>query len=183
MPPAMGFSVKPPVRDPRRRTWLAGAAAGALAPWLAACSVVPPLDLRAPRLEVADLSIVDLGLSQLRFAVVVRADNPNDVDVPLTDLKFDLDLLGRPFASGIAAEPRLVLPRRAVRDVPIEFSVPTARLVDLVGLLTRGGLGNLSYRLRGNATWGSGFFPVAFEKSGDLDVLRRLREVLGPLVR
>lgn len=183
MPSAVRLAALVGLPDPHRRDWLVHVAAAALASGLAACNVVPPLDLRAPKLEVADVSILDVGLSQLRFAVVVRADNPNDVDVPLTDLKFDLDLLGRPFASGIAAEPRLVLPRRAARDVPVEFTVPTIRLVELVGRLTGSGWINLSYRLKGNATWGSGFIPIPFEKSGDLDVLRRLREVLEPLGR
>lgn len=147
------------------------------------CKSVPPPDLRTPRLEVADISIRDVGLSELRFAVVVRADNPNDVDIPLTNLSFDLDLLDQPFATGIAAQPRLVLPRLARSDVPIEFTVPTMRLVEMVGQLATGRLSNLSYRLRGRANWGNSFIPIPFEKSGNLDVLRKLREALGPLMR
>ena len=147
------------------------------------CNSLPPPDLRTPRLEVADVSIRDVGLSELRFAVIVRADNPNDVDIPLTNLTFDLDVLDRPFASGIAVQPRVVLPRLARSDVPIEFTVPTMRLLDTVGQLATGRLSNLSYRFKGSANWGNSFIPIPFEKSGNLDVLRRLREALGPLMR
>lgn len=169
---------------PRRRAALKRLTAIASSMLIApGCNSVPPPDLRTPRLEVADISIRDVGLSELRFAVLVRADNPNDVDIPLTNLSFDLDLLDRPFATGIAAQPRLVLPRLARSDVPIEFTVPTMRLVDMVGQLATGRLSNLSYRLRGRANWGNSFIPIPFEKSGNLDVLRKLREALGPLIR
>ena len=55
-------------------------------------------------------------------------------------------------------------------------------VVDLVADAATGRLANLSYRLRGSASWGNSGFPIPFEKSGNLDVLRRMREVLGPLI-
>lgn len=173
----------PPRLSPWRRARRARLGSLAALALLVACNAAPPLGLIPPRVDVADVSIRDVGFTELRFVVTVRADNPNEIDLPLSGLTFDLDLLGRPFATGIAAEPRLTLPARTVREVPIDFTVPTTRLVDLVGAAATGGLSNLSYRLRGRAGWGWSGFPISFEKSGNLDVLRRIREVLGPLVR
>jgi LEA14-like dessication related protein len=145
---------------------------------LSGCNALPPPDLKTPRIAVSDVSVRDLGLSELRFAVTVRADNPNDVEIPLSNLKFDLDLLGRPFAQGAADDARLRLPARATREVPIEFTVPTARILDLFAAARSAGLSNLSYRLKGSANWGSSPFSIPFERSGNLDALARLRELL-----
>ena len=65
----------------------------------------------------------------------------------------------------------------------MEFTVPTARLVDLLGAAASGGLWNLSYRLHGSAGWGWSGYPVTFDKRGDLDALRRLRDLLSPPMR
>lgn len=140
--------------------------------------MLPPPDLKTPSISVSDIAVRDLGFSELRFAVTVRADNPNDIEIPLSNLKFDLDLLGRPFAQGMTDDARLKLPARAARDVPIEFTVPTTRLLDLLSAARSAGLSNLSYRLKGSANWGVSPFAIPFEKSGNLDALQRLRDLL-----
>lgn len=164
--------------NPRRRLL---AISGALAPLvlLPACSALPPLGLEAPRLSFAGLSVPRAGLDEIEFLLTVIADNPNEVDVPLSNLRFDLELFGLPFASGAARDPRLTLPGRGTRQVPIAFTVPTSALLDLVSRARSEGSGRLEYRLKGSANWGSSPFTIPFEKTGDLDALRRL----GKLIR
>lgn len=148
--------------------------------WLpAACGMLPPPDLKSPKLDISDLSVLKLGLSELRFGLTLRADNPNDVDLPLSNLRFDLELLEQPFATGVVTESKVVIPRRGTKDVPVEFTVPTSRLLDLLKQVPRSDFAKLSYRLRGGAAWGWSGFPLSFEKRGDLDALRSLRELIG----
>ena len=170
----------PPGRHRLRGTLVGCALAAALT--AAGCNALPPPDLKTPKISVSDVALRDLGLSELRFAVTVRAENPNDIELPLSNLQFELDLLGRPFAKGAADDARLKLPARAARDVPIEFTVPTTRILDLLSAARGAGLLNLSYRLKGSANWGSSPFAIPFEKSGNLDALQRLRDLL-PLPR
>jgi len=164
----------------RRRNALRCAAAAALALAASACGMLPPANLEPPKISIANISIVAVGLEELRFALSIDARNPNDVDVPLTNLRFDLELLGQPFASGAAAESTVTLPAGASREVPIEFAVPTSRLLDLVRALRHSAGSPLGYRLHGSANWGRSPFAIPFEKRGEFDALRRLRERLEP---
>ncbi len=136
---------------------------------------MPPPGVKPPILSVSDFAIRDLGRDEIRFALTLDAENPNDFDVPVTDLRFDLDLLGRPFASGNAKQRKLVLERNATRPLPIEFTVPTSRLVALrSGDLSLVELTALSYRLKGSARWGDGIFTIPFERRGELDALAQV---------
>lgn len=161
-----------------RRRLLAAAGTLAATAALAACSALPPLGLQAPRLSFAGLSVPRVGLDEIEFLLTVIADNPNEVDVPLSNLRFELELFGLPFASGAARDQRLTLPGRGTRQVPIAFTMPTSGLLDLVSKARSEGSGRLEYRLAGSANWGDSPFTIPFEKTGDLEALRKLRGLL-----
>lgn len=172
------------VQAQARRRFALGAACLAIAAGasVAGCAWVPPPGVKPPVLSVSDFAIRDLGRDEIRFALTLDAENPNDFDVPVTDLRFELDLLGRPFASGNAKQRKVVLERNATRPLPIEFTVPTSRLVAFVRELSLVELTALSYRLKGSANWGDGIFTIPFERRGELDVLRKFRDALRPLL-
>lgn len=92
------------------------------------------------------------------------------------------DLLGQPFASGTLIDRAVTLPRLGSRTVPVEFTVPTARLLNLLRRVRIGDLSSLGYRLRGSATWGYTGIPLDFDRQGDLEVLRRFSDLLRPLL-
>lgn len=167
-----------------RRRFALGAACLAIAAGtsVGGCAWVPPPGVKPPVLSVSDFAIRDLGRDEIRFALTLDAENPNDFDVPVTDLRFELDLLGRPFASGNAKQRKVVLERNATRPLPIEFTVPTSRLVAFVRELSLVELTALSYRLKGSANWGDGIFTIPFERRGELDVMRKFRDALRPLL-
>lgn len=158
-----------------RRTLLAAALAV-----LAGCNALPPADLQPPRLTFADFRLADLGLSEIRFELVVDTENPNDVDVPLRNLDFALELLGEPFANGRVIERALTLPARGAKSVPVEFTVPTSRLITVLRRARTADLSEMSYRLAGSAIWGWSGIALRFDRSGNLDVLRGLADLLRP---
>ncbi|HLT28115.1 MAG TPA: LEA type 2 family protein [Zeimonas sp.] len=160
---------------PQRRRWIAAACAGAL---LAGCNALPPPDLRAPRLRFADFQVDELGLSEIGFVLAVETENPNRVAIPLRNVDFALELLGRPFADGAVLEQAVTLPALGVRTIPVRFTVPTSRLVALLRELRSTEPTRWGYRLSGSATWGWSGVPLRFERSGDLAVLRELDALL-----
>lgn len=158
-----------------RRAWLAAAGVAAL---LAGCHALPPADLKPPRLAFSDFRIEELGLSEIRFMLAVDAANPNGIAIPLRNIDFGLELLGRPFADGSVLDREVTLPALGTRTIPVEFTVPTARLFELLRSLRSAGPAQWSYRLSGSATWGWSGIALRFDRRGDLDVLRELDELL-----
>ncbi|OJW46647.1 MAG: hypothetical protein BGO60_03985 [Thiobacillus sp. 65-1059] len=78
-----------------------------LALGLAACSGLPP-NAVAPRVSVAEIDVKSLGLFEQRFDVGLRISNPNDFDLKIEALDFELEVNGRPFARGLARVPTLI---------------------------------------------------------------------------
>lgn len=149
-----------------------------------ACANIPPIGLKSPSLSFSELSIKDISFSDIKFQVVVKADNPNDVDIPLSNLKFDLNLLGQAFATGQGASNNLTLARKVSSDVPINFTIPTVQLIDTVRKLKLSDLSALSYQLKGSANWGeSTVFSIPFERNGNVEAFKKMRDILGPLLR
>ncbi|MBI3432169.1 MAG: LEA type 2 family protein [Hydrogenophilales bacterium] len=68
---------------------------------LAACSGLP-FNAVAPKVSVADVTIKSLGLFEQRFDVGLRVSNPNDFDLTIEALEFDLEVNGHPFATGLS---------------------------------------------------------------------------------
>jgi LEA14-like dessication related protein len=66
---------------------------------LTACSSLP-FNVQAPRMSVADVEVRQLGLFEQRFDVGIRLGNPNDFDLTIEALEFELEVNGRPFARG-----------------------------------------------------------------------------------
>jgi len=98
--------------------WAAALGAGSL---LAACAA---LGLREP-VQVSVIGIESLPGEdlELRMAVKLRVQNPNDVAIDFDGISLTLDLRGARFASGVSAE-RGHVPRfgEAVISVPVSVS-------------------------------------------------------------
>ena len=150
-----------------------------LALLVAGCGSLPPANLQPPDVSVADLALTDIGLDRLRFRVELDADNPNDFDMPLTNVRLDLSVFDVVLAEGFVVDSRVTLPALASRRVPVVFTVPTSRLLDVMQRFRDGRWNRFTYRLSGSARWGNTPFDVPFERSGDLDTLRRLADIFG----
>ena len=146
---------------------------------LAACGSLPPANLLPPDVAVSNLALTDIGLDRLRFQVLLETRNPNAVDVPLTNVRLDLTVFDVALAHGTVVERQVTLPAGGSLQVPVEFTVPTSRLLDVLDRFRNGNWGNFSYRLAGNANWGNTPFGVPFERSGNLDILKRLPIIFG----
>ena len=116
-----------------RRLVLRWCAAAPLA-LLAACSAVPSVGLQAPKLSFRDLTVREANLQQVRFDLIVDAENPNAIELPITGLRFTLELAGQTIAQGRSADPQVVLPRQATRSVTLAL---VARNADLLAAMRR----------------------------------------------
>ena len=74
---------------------------------LAACSGLP-YHAKPPKVSVADVDIKSLGIFEQHFDVGLRVSNPNDFDLKIEALEFELELNGRPFAKGLSRVSALI---------------------------------------------------------------------------
>jgi len=146
---------------------------------LAGCATGPPPNLKAPELTIADLSLAGLSFETIRFEVLLEARNPNAEDLPLSDVRLDLSLMGIALGSGTLPTDRLLLAGATATRVPVTFAIPTVRLLDVGLRLKTGGLSNAGYRLDGSARWGETGYRMPMVKEGNLDLLRRLGQLIG----
>jgi LEA14-like dessication related protein len=147
---------------------------------LAACGMLPPADLKPPKVTFSGFTVNGVGLERTRFIVRIAAQNPNRIDIPLANVRFALSVFGQPLAAGTVPEQRVTLPAGASTEVPVEFTVATADIAALLRKVTNGPWpGDAVWELKGSAHWGDSPFAVPFERRGDSDSLRRLRDLLA----
>jgi LEA14-like dessication related protein len=131
---------------PQRPARLRGVIAGALLLLVSACAAGG--DPVPPQVRLADLRLLESGLFEQRFEIDLRIGNPNDFDLPLDGLTFDLDVNGSDFARGFSDQ-RVTIPRLGEGTITV---VATTTLIDVVRqmkLLAE--RGDLAYRLGGTA--------------------------------
>ncbi|NDP47033.1 MAG: LEA type 2 family protein [Sulfuriferula multivorans] len=73
----------------------------------AACSSLP-YHAKPPKVSVADVGIKSLGIFEQHFDVGLRVSNPNDFDLTIEALEFELELNGRAFAKGLTRTSALI---------------------------------------------------------------------------
>jgi LEA14-like dessication related protein len=145
------------------------------------CSVIPPINLKSPELAFSDLSVSEFNFEKVKFVVTVAAKNTNDVDIPLSNMKFDLNVLETAVGTGAALKD-INLPKNGAAQVPIEFTMGTSQLIGILKQVNLRDLTRLTYSLKGSANWNNGPFAIPFERKGDLSMLKKYTDRLAPFV-
>ncbi|MDP1646178.1 MAG: LEA type 2 family protein [Thiobacillus sp.] len=125
---------------------------------LAACSGLP-LNAVAPRVSVAEVGIKSLGLFEQRFNVGLRVSNPNDFDLTIEALDFELEVNGRPFAKGLLRATTLI-PAISSMVLRVDAIMPSKNLIQQIKTLPPETLRDgVPYRIKGriktdkSSTW------------------------------
>ncbi len=115
----------------------------------AACSGAEPV---APEVHVVDLRLLESSVFEQRFEIDLRIGNPNDFDLPLDGLTFDLEVNGEGFARGFSSE-KITVPRLGEARLSVVASTTLIELVRQMQLLAE--RGDLDYRISGIAYFDS----------------------------
>lgn len=170
--PAPGLAARAPSR-------LAGTALAVTALVLTAGCALPPPDLKAPEISISDLTLDSLGFETTRFEVMIDARNPNADDITLTDVALRLTFLDVRIGNASLPTDRVLLAGERTTRIPVVFSMPTGRLLDLGVRLRDGALFAPSYKLEGSARWGDSFYRFPIVKEGRMDLRDSLGRLLG----
>ncbi|HEC55580.1 MAG TPA: hypothetical protein ENI30_11010 [Gammaproteobacteria bacterium] len=134
---------------------------------LSACALFPNRDpVNITVVGIEPLQSQDL---EVRFAVKLRVQNPNETAIDYNGVALDLDVNGRPLASGVSDQIGSI-PRfsETVLTVPVSVSAFTV-LRQTLGLSQTQSLNNLPYVLRGKLAGGL-FGTMRFVDRGTLDL-------------
>jgi len=131
----------------------------------AGCANVPQ-DMQAPEVRLADIELQPgSGVLEQSMLLVLNVRNPNDFDIPLDGMRFDLEMNGRHFAKGLSNQ-SATIPRLGERRVTATASTNMVRVIEQMMRMAR--TGGIAYRLTGDALIGGlGDRTVPFETQGD----------------
>jgi len=134
---------------------------------LSACALFPNRDpLNINVVGIDPLPGQDL---EIRFAVKLRLQNPNDTDIQYDGVALNLDVNGRLLAAGVSDQKGTIGRfSEGVLTVPVTVSA-FAALRQAVGLADQQRLNNLPYELHGKLAGGL-FGTMRFEDSGTLSL-------------
>jgi LEA14-like dessication related protein len=136
----------------------------ALTLFAAACATVIT---QPPQVTLVGVGLESLGLFEQRYVLQLRVRNPNDVDIPVEGLSFDIELNGAHFASGVSnAAVRIPRLGEALLEVPA-----TSNLAAFLQQWRELGSGRdgLAYRIRGSLRV-SGYGAVPFDHKGEVSL-------------
>jgi len=140
---------------------------GLLIVTLSACALLPnrdPLNINVVGIE----PLPGQGL-EVRMAVKLRLQNPNETAIDYTGVALDLDVNGKLLASGVSDQ-QGTIGRFSEGILVVPVSVSTfAALRQAVGLTQTQSLDNLPYTLRGKLAGGL-FGTMRFSDSGVLSL-------------
>lgn len=132
---------------------------------LAGCTPVRA-DATAPRVSVAGLRVVQMGVLEQRYALLLRIQNPNDFALPITGMEYTLALNGRPFAQGVS-DRAVTVPAYGSEAVEVEVTSNLGQVVEQLNDLSKG-KGGLRYRISGHLKLAGRAAPLPFDYRAEL---------------
>jgi len=147
----------------------------ALAVLVAACTSLGS-KLEAPRLSLVGVQVLSTDMFAQKFKVRVLVQNPNDLELPVRGLEYQIILMGDSFAEGTSSD-AFLLPARGEAEfdmmVATNFVSGFARLRSRVG---GGKLENIDYEISGKVYVEKGMLrKIPFSHRGTVDFSRTLK--------
>lgn len=131
---------------------------------LAGCATPQKID--APNIALQDVTLLNAeGLTQ-RLRVDLLVSNPNDFEIPLTGLRFDMQMNGLDFAEGLSNK-RVDIPRLGRTVVPVEVTVSVLAVMRQIRAVRKNH--GVEYRVAGTAFLDHVLLPqVDFDRQGKI---------------
>jgi LEA14-like dessication related protein len=127
-------------------------------------------DFERPEVRLAGVGLGQPGLFEQELILSLRLENPNDYDIAVEQLSFDLEVNGEHFTDGRTTQ-NFTLPALGEATVPVSVDVPTKDFLERAMRL--GSEGRFDYRLTGEAELDHVLAQtVPFEWQGRLELPR-----------
>jgi LEA14-like dessication related protein len=134
--------------------------------FLAGCALIPGR-VETPSVHIANISLLDATLFEQHYTLSLRVQNPNDFDLPIEALSYEIELNDKPFAKGISSRP-VSVPRYGSALIEVEGISTISDLLRQYKALAKGELKGLRYRLKGKLTLQGSLTRVPFDYKGEI---------------
>jgi LEA14-like dessication related protein len=133
---------------------------------LSGCASPLTSDFERPEVRLAGVGLGRPGLFEQELILSLRIENPNDYEIAVERVSFDLEVNGEHFGSGRSTQ-NFELPALGEATVPVSVDVPTKDFLDRAMRL--GAEGRFDYRLTGEAELDHWFLNrLPFDREGSL---------------
>jgi LEA14-like dessication related protein len=126
-----------------------------------------------PKMEPLDVTLSDIvpaqmGILEQQYQVKLRVQNPNNFDIPLEGVAYQIDLNDKAFAKGVGQQ-SVTVPKfgEAVLDVTAVSSL--SGVLAQLSQLTQGGPDKLRYRVKGKLYRADGT-SIPFDQLGEIQL-------------
>jgi LEA14-like dessication related protein len=145
----------------------------------ASCSTMPR-DFEVPHVNIVSMTPKEMAVFEQKFDVQLRIQNPNDMELGVKGLRFDIELNDREFANGMSGQ-RITVPRFGSEIVDVEvFTTLGSFLRQVQGFGASAG-NKVRYRLKGTAfVEAPSTFKAPFEEHGEIDLNLAPSDVTAP---
>ena len=133
---------------------------------LAGCAWVPGRG-EPPSLHIADIKLLNATLFEQQYLLSLRVQNPNDFDLPIEGLSYEIELNDKPFATG-ASSRAVNVPRYGSALIEVEGISTITDLLRQYKQLAKGELTGLRYRLKGKLTLQGSLAKIPFDYKGEI---------------
>jgi LEA14-like dessication related protein len=154
-------------------TWLLVVTAGAV---LAGCAAFAP-KLETPELELLGIQMLSTDMFAQKFRVRVKVENPNDIELPIRGLEYQIYLMGDSFAEGNSMD-RFVVPAKGEAEFDMVITTNfVSSLGRLISRVSGGKLQNLDYEITGDVLLDKGLIKkIPFSKHGKVNIQKALEK-------
>lgn len=129
---------------------------------------VTPDKVLAPKITFQNVKLLKAEGFTQRLEVELLVSNPNDFDIPLTGMKFVMQMNGLDFGEGLLSR-RVDIPRLGRATVPVEVTVPVLAVFKQIQAIQK--KKSLNYRVAGTAYLDHLLLPsIDFDREGKVDL-------------
>lgn len=129
-----------------------------------ACTGIP-FNAKAPQVRVAEVNVKRLGLLEQVFDVGLRVNNPNDFDINIEGLEFQLEINSREFATG-NAHTHTRIPAFSSAVVHVDTTMQSNKLLDQLKTFPEILKEGVPYRIHGRIKIDRAADWLPFDRSG-----------------
>jgi LEA14-like dessication related protein len=131
---------------------------------LAGCATLSGLE--PPSVHVANINLSNVTLFEQQYKLGLRLQNPNDVDLAIEGLSFEIELNDQAFAQGVSRQ-GVTVPRYGTAMIEVEGFSTLGDLLRQYKQLAKGDLKGLRYRMKGKLSLGGGV-TLPFDRKGEI---------------